>query len=492
MKLYLEDPLGWDAAVFTKMSEDIGLEITQMRFLLTIFGSFPLAFVMGLLPGGYARHFWAIFWGVASCLMCFQEDSVHPIAASAVTYLIVRTFPGEMIGFTVLVFSFLHMSAAHLYSYWYEFGEWNIDYTMAQMILTVKLQTFAYSVTDGTRDEGRLNPKSDQKRDRILPKDIPNPIEFLSYIFFFPTFIAGPAFTYNSYITWVRGEVKVPVMGRIVAAFWKFLGAIVIIFLNKVVSPMVPNDRIIEPASSGNPSLYDFPLPLRLVYIWISVVLTRTKYFLVWYLVDTSCILSGFGFNGKLDLSDPKNGKSSLWRSMFEDSVDSSGNLWNACSNGNYFKVEMATNIKGITDNWNTGVNNWLKNVVYFRLSDVLGSKSQAPVLLTQVTSAFWHGFYPGYYFFFVSASMFVIVARAARNKIRPLFLKAKQATLYDLITFVFTGIGANYIGVPFVFLDWRDTMRVWNDVYYAPHVMAVCVYLIATFIPKEKTQKKE
>lgn len=51
------------------------------------------------------------------------------------------------------------------------------------------------------------------------------------------------------------------------------------------------------------------------------------------------------------------------------------------------------------------GTNRWLRLVVYDRV------KTNATVL-TYALSAFWHGFYPGYYLTFASGALFTFAAR--------------------------------------------------------------------------------
>eukprot|EP00754_Rhynchopus_humris_P037831 Rhum_TRINITY_DN2043_c0_g1::Rhum_TRINITY_DN2043_c0_g1_i1::g.5440::m.5440/K13517/MBOAT1_2; lysophospholipid acyltransferase 1/2 len=488
MKLYLKDPLGVDALLFNDLSESSGLSPDMIKFMGCLLLSFPVSYLQGtVVPAGTLRHLWSVFFGVATSLVCFAEDSIHPLLSAAIAYVLMRVFPTQPL--IVMIATVVHMSCAHLYSFWFEYGAWNIDYTMAQMVLMVKLQTLSWSVADGHRKNPKLHPKSDMEADKITPELMPSLLEFFSYVLFYPSFIAGPCFTYKHYRNWANGLVPVPA-GRGLACFYKFVAAIFLMFLNKAVLPKMPNDLIIEPENSGNPSIMDFPLWQRLFYIWFSIVLTRTKYFFVWYLSDACCILSGLGYNGT---DDKCKTKGSIWCSMFETSVDSSGRKWDGCSNGNYFKVELAQNLKGVTDNWNMGVNYWLKNDVYLRLALVLGDRSQLPVLLTQTMSAFWHGFYPGYYFFFVSGSLFTIAAREARSKIRPYMQSSSSvASFYNVVTFVATGMSLNYIGVPFVFMDWRATLGAWQRVYCLPHIAAVLLVVVCKLIPKQQSKPKQ
>lgn len=103
--------------------------------------------------------------------------------------------------------------------------------------------------------------------------------------------------------------------------------------------------------------------------------------------------------------------------------------------------------------------------------------KGQKPgfraTLATFVTSAFWHGFYPGYYLAFVLASFVQTAAKNGRRMIRPLFMtpdgKEPLPTkkFYDWFTTVLTQIVFSFVVVPFILLGFSDTLTVWARVYF-------------------------
>eukprot|EP01061_Rhynchopus_euleeides_P003811 TRINITY_DN1309_c1_g1_i1.p1 TRINITY_DN1309_c1_g1~~TRINITY_DN1309_c1_g1_i1.p1 ORF type:complete len:536 (+),score=208.40 TRINITY_DN1309_c1_g1_i1:115-1608(+) len=494
MKLQMDDPFGLDALFFNDAAASVGLQLDQFKFMLCIITALPLSWIHGaFIPKGTPRNLFSLALGMAYCMVCFAEDSLHPIGAAIYAYLLLRMFPRNP--FYLLVVSFLHMSAAHLYAYIYEYGQWNIDYTMAHMVLVVKLQITAFAVSDGHDKNRHFNKKwgDDLVRDKITPDMMPSFLEWMAYCFYFPCFIAGPVFSYRNYREWVHGQVEIP-SGRFAAAGWKLAATFILLILNKVVLGYFPSEAIIEPEGTGNPSIASYNVALRLGYIWVSIMLVRTKYFFVWYMCHASCILSGIAYNGK-DTSR----KSTIYDMMFAESVDSNGNKWDGCSNGNWVRVETSQNLKGVTDNWNMGVNYWLKNVFYIRVAEsehklpkFLTNAVDVKTLVTQVTSAFWHGFYPGYYLFFMSGTLFHVVMRNSRRKIRPWFIHYGIQPVYNAVTFVATGIGCNYIGVPFIFYDFRAALQVWQSVYYIPHILCVVVLVVANMMPRMKEKNHE
>ena len=120
---------------------------------------------------------------------------------------------------------------------------------------------------------------------------------------------------------------------------------------------------------------------------------TRMKYYGVWYLTEGSCILSGMGYKG----INPQTRKAD----------------WSRLQNVNPWGIETAQNSRGYLENWNMNTNNWLRNYMYLRVTPKGKKPGFRASLATFVTSAFWHGFYPGYYLTFVLAAFIQTLAKS-------------------------------------------------------------------------------
>ena len=130
--------------------------------------------------------------------------------------------------------------------------------------------------------------------------------------------------------------------------------------------------------------------------VWILQMLgvsTRMKYYGVWYLTEGACILSGMGYKG----INPKTKKAD----------------WSRLQNVNPWGIETAQNSRGYVENWNMNTNNWLRNYVYLRVTPKGKKPGFRASLATFVTSAFWHGFAPGYYLTFVLAAFIQSIAKS-------------------------------------------------------------------------------
>lgn len=103
-------------------------------------------------------------------------------------------------------------------------------------------------------------------------------------------------------------------------------------------------------------------------------------------LIDTANIASGLGFNGLSESKEPR---------------------WDRVAAVRVWDIEFSYKVKDFLDAWNISVHKWLKYYVYLRLikKDKRGIQI-VPILTTFVVSAIWHGFYPGYYLFFISSGL--------------------------------------------------------------------------------------
>ncbi len=119
----------------------------------------------------------------------------------------------------------------------------------------------------------------------------------------------------------------------------------------------------------------------------------RTKYYGVWALTEGACILSGLGYRG----IDPKTGAVQ----------------WDRLVNVKPLGVETAQNTRTYLESWNINTNHWLRNYIYLRVTPKGKKPGFQASMATFVTSAFWHGFYPGYYLTFILASFLQTVSKS-------------------------------------------------------------------------------
>lgn len=350
-----------------------------------------------------------------------------------------------------------------------------VDITGAQMVMVMKLTAFCWNVADGQLPDDTL---TDFQRERAI-KQLPSLLDFAAYVLFFPSLFAGPSFDFVDYKNWIettmfelpqgtspskaaptRKKRKIPRSGT--PAAWKAAAGVAWIVLFIILSSrynmeMVLGDDFMQ---------YGF---LRRVWLLHMFGFTsRLPYYGVWSLTEGSCILSGLGYNG----IDPVTG----------------GVLWDRLCNVNPWGVESAQNTRAYLGNWNINTNNWLRNYIFLRVTPKGKKPGFRATTATFIASAFWHGFYPGYYLAFVTASFAQTIAKSTfsllqiapilsktdcRRYFRPFFIDPKTLhdtdykIYYDILSWLITQVSFSFMVAPFVLLTLPKSLLLWGRVYY-------------------------
>lgn len=318
---------------------------------------------------------------------------------AAGAYLIAAYVQGPLMPWVGFTFLMGHMSVSHIYRMVADTPS-SVDITGAQMVLVMKLSAFCWNVWDGRQKQSDLN---DSQKDRALV-EMPHVLDYAGFVAFFPSVMVGPAFDYVDYHRWLnttmfdlpagmdplkapptRKKRRIPRSGT--PAMIKMAKGLawILVFLqmSKYHGPEVMlSDR-----------LKSMSFLWRVYHLHMMSFVTRMKYYGVWTLTEGACIQSGIGYKGV----DPKSGKPN----------------WDRLTNIKPAGVEFAQNSHAYLGNWNINTNHWLRNYIYLRVTPKGKKPGFRASMATFVTSAFWHGFAPGYYMTFMLASFVQNVAKS-------------------------------------------------------------------------------
>lgn len=440
-----------------------GASIDELKLIASFLLSFPLAAALKRIPDTkpWLKNVFIIAVSLFYLLGLFSLwDGIRTILYSAVgTYAIAYYIDGSLMPWIGFVFLMGHMSINHLQRQFTNDLS-VVDITGAQMVMLMKLSAFCWNVHDGRLKQEGL---TDYQRDRAIIH-MPDFLDYAGYVLFFPSLMVGPAFDYNDYKKWLetsmfdippdidpakapptRKKRRIPRSGW--PAAWKAAYGLGWIFLFIKFSSWYTVDF-----ATGDKFL-QYAFVRRVWYIYLLSFTTRLKFYGIWTLTEGACILSGMGYNG----IDPKTGKAK----------------WNRLENINPYHLETAQNSRAYLDNWNKNTNVWLRNYVYLRVTPKGKKPGFRASFATFATSAFWHGFYPGYYLTFILAAFIQTVAKNFRRYIRPFFMTPDGQTpipnkkYYDIFCLLATQIGFCFTTAPFVILGFSDSIKIWSRVYF-------------------------
>ncbi|KAE8145017.1 MBOAT, membrane-bound O-acyltransferase family-domain-containing protein [Aspergillus avenaceus] len=440
-----------------------GASVDELKLIASFLLSYPLAAVLKRIPDAqpWKKNAFIIAVSLFYLVGLFDLwDGIQTLSISAVgIYAITYYIDGSLMPWIGFLFLMGHMSVSHIYRQIVDDAHVT-DITGAQMVLVMKLSSFCWNVHDGRIPQNQL---SDPQKYAAIT-EFPSILNYLGFVLFFPSLFAGPSFEYVAYRRWIdttlfdvppgtdpskvpptRKKRKIPRSGT--PATKKALAGLGWIFAYLQLGSLYNQQSIM----SATFMQYSF---FRRVWILHMLGFTaRLKYYGVWYLTEGACILSGMGYNG----FDPKSGKA----------------FWNRLENVDPWGLETAQNSHGYLGSWNKNTNHWLRNYVYLRVTPRGKKPGFRASLATFVTSAFWHGFYPGYYLTFILGSFIQTTAKQFRRNIRPFFLTpdGSQPTLYkryyDFTSYIATQLTLSFTVMPFIFLSFGDSITVWRSVYF-------------------------
>jgi lysophospholipid acyltransferase len=355
---------------------------------------------------------------------------------------------------------------------------WSLDFTGPQMLLTLKFTFYAFDLNDMYKTSDEI-AKLDRaliphvEKSRLLY--VPSALQYYSYMFWYSTFLAGPTLCPRQHFEFVDmtafPDKKVP-SGSLVRGFIIFLyGAI--LGTGPVIQGMfLPVSWVLSPQYAASGILY------KMLYLWVSSSLQRCTYYFAWLLSEGANIWSGMGFNGVDSEATKKAGKPVY--------------KWDRASNVRPLALETATSIKEVTENWNLGADRWLRFYIYLRLPKPFDAYA---MYITYVASAFWHGFYPGYYVTFVTAAFVTEFFRGVFRKIRPRMLNAQgqNGWLYAIGSRLLTSYALSYTFVGFLLLSWERIVQLYTTIYLHGHIFIIVGLLLLSYvIPSPASAKKK
>lgn len=158
---------------------------------------------------------------------------------------------------------------------------------------------------------------------------------------------------------------------------------------------------------------------------------------------------------------------------------------WDGVSNINVFGFLGSQDLGEATRNWNLRTQKWLSRYVYQRTHDSL--------LAVYFVSAFWHGFYPGYYCSFLSLGFGQFVNRLTYSR---LYLRVKDNYYLEKLYCVLSNICCLFYGTYCVnahfLMSYENVKKYWSAVHFIPHIVIAIGMVILFCIPPVKVEKSK
>lgn len=470
-------------AGLTSISETYGIDSAMLKYAICLLGSFPFNALLKRLPDEKVnlKCFYIIavsmfyLFGILNLYEGFQTLFI----STMFTYVISRFYNSSFMPHLNFMFVMGHLAFSHLHTQFFNPQQSDaIDITGSQMVLVMKLTSFAWSYYDGSYCKDHdFNELSEYQKSRAIKKH-PSLLKFFAYAYFYPTLLTGPSFDFADFDSWLDCEMfhdlpasrkpkrrsnpaqrrQIPKNGRL--ALWKVTQGLGWMVLSGLAPKYISVGYMLDKTKFMQRSFF-----YRINYMYVLGTTFRLKYYAAWTISEASCILCGLGYNGY----DPKTQKIK----------------WNRVQNIDIWHVEMAQNTRETLESWNMNTNKWLKNYVYLRVTKKGKKPGFRSTLFTFLTSAFWHGTRPGYYLTFATGALFQTCGKFYRRNFRPIFMSKDGVTplpykwVYDCICFYVTKLCFGYMVQPFIILDLKKSLEAWSSVYFYIHIGIIVTFFL-------------
>eukprot|EP01122_Echinamoeba_exundans_P009905 TRINITY_DN3566_c0_g1_i1.p1 TRINITY_DN3566_c0_g1~~TRINITY_DN3566_c0_g1_i1.p1 ORF type:complete len:357 (+),score=67.06 TRINITY_DN3566_c0_g1_i1:495-1565(+) len=340
------------------------------------------------------------------------------------------------------------------------------------MIMCCKLSALAWNYYDGALTEEQID-KQTRGRDDVRKShrlvELPSLVSVLGYSFFFAGWLTGPWDDYAQYQRFTDRTIFKET-GGVIPGCGRFLlsrvAYIIPAFIGNSLAPSFPVTMMIEDSFLLN------PLWKRMLLYLLAVELFYCKYYVVWWLGEGACALSGYSYNGK----------------------DEQGNhRWDRIRMVDLWKFKFGTSAnRDMVPAWNIPSHLWLKRYVHMRLGSIKIAGFAAR-LVTFFVSAIWHGLYPGYYVFFFFSAVFVEIGQRFGSVFLPFALEADgktpkhpQKAIFDMFARILLLLTVDYLALPFQLMAFDYGIKGLASVNYVGHIgitIALAVFLVGRVI---------
>ena len=431
-----------------ELAEWSRLDPGMLTYVIGILMAYPLGLLMCFIPFGLYKHFAASFFGCCLMYFTFGNQWLHIPFTSTIAYLMIIGLPREITKNLLPLFAMTYCASSHIARQYYE---WEWDFSAAQMMLTIKLYSIAWNLWDGeelikAKENDHMLTRATKNCSKFAIVETPSFLEFMGYCLNFSTVLVGPVYEFSIYKNICDGTLVTAYYSKfhIYPSRWKH---VLIPFFSSLFFAayhiyLYPSFHFLSLIKGEIPTIISEQKPM--LYYLIAVTVYKAKFYFAWKSIEGATNIWYGGFEG-LNANDEVIG-------------------WDYSNNIDILEIETAQNIKTFTRAWNKKTSNWLNRYIYQRH----GGSS----LITYVSSAIWHGFYPGYYITFLSMALLTMCERIVRNCISPLF---GNHFMYKIACICLMQYTVAYTLLPFIMLSWEYSIDAWQQHYFLYSILQIC-----------------
>ncbi len=284
------------------LSTATGVPAPVLRLLLSILAAYPVAqgyrieFLRPLNTkwAPFIRNLYIVVTGLSISYFFNGSDIKHSLITTIVTWFI--CYFGDLIGNRKLactisfIFNFTYLLVGY---YVTQTDEYDIDWTMSQCVLCLRMIGFSMDFMDGAKclkssaPEKKIDNKDIDLKTPTIPKQpisfekniqlstLPPLIETIGYAYFFGSFLVGPQFSFHLYRKFITMSLypdanNIPT-GSNKYALKSFLLGVLYLGIHQIGAGFFPTSYLLTKEYAARPFFG------RLFYMWMAGKFAFTK-----------------------------------------------------------------------------------------------------------------------------------------------------------------------------------------------------------------------
>lgn len=285
---------------------------------------------------------------------------------------------------------------------------------------------------------------------RCKIRDIPTWMEMISYSSYPCTCLVGPFFEFKDYLNFIErkevyaGEVPFPFVRGTLCFLRGMLCLGIAVWMQTQSSGVFVASKEFGESSWLMQQYYCFMLLAQFKYGAYSV----------WSFADGVNAISGLRYGGK-----DKDGNDDFERNT-------------AC---HIESCELAFMPRMIINNWNLQVATWLKYYIYERIERGEKKRKGYAAFVTFIISAFWHGFMPCYYGFFIGLHLLLEISRSLFKIKR--YIEYIPYYIRVVLGLLFTQFFIVHLGCIYVARTGENIWGLWKNTYFICPVLLTVIF---------------
>jgi len=440
--------------IFGEIGTLVNIPADQIRLVSCLLISYPIGFIFKLIKNTQVRHILSIALGLFFQFIIYRSEVIFPLLLALFGFFGVKVL-GRNSAKIIFVISLVYLSLFHIWRMYIDWGGYSIEVTAVLMIFVCKCTSLAWCYKDGGADDSKLSEY--QRKKKVI--QFPSFLEYMSYMYFYGNALVGPACDYIDHIKFMKREGEyahipntlLPSLGYLICGFLNM--GIIVLFAKEYNAQGTLTEAYASMGFLG-----------KFWYLTFAMQVQRCRYYTAWLIGTANVTSPGMNYN--------PNGKT--WFERFGKVVG-------------VRPIDMETNdnVKDKLEAWNTPSQIWLKYYVYFRIcSEEEARKNPKKATnasnLTFMVSAFWHGFYPGYYLAFFWMFLAQQIAKSLyriRQKLRVI-----PEPIGFVLRWLLSGFCINWMGSTFVLLELSHAITLYKAWLFIPNVLLIVLFLFFNY----------